>query len=242
MSEANLQDRNVGNLGDILKHAALLQLAKIFAEQVTEKKYYLDSHSYLYQSQLANPAWQEQTQALLSQSALYQDYLQTQSPYIVRSEYLCSSGLVNSILPEAHLLLSEVNRTTRDCLLQQLVENKVDAYTLKEQILHWPGDLPVKRLPNLLALIDPFELTEELWQSVGFTLSKILSNNASAIMLVFDYTHQADKAWPLAPKGWVGPLASISPLPYKLAVYSSAGFVRPVQRQLAKMGWCSSGR
>ena len=241
MAVSNPQDGNVGNLGDILKHATLVQLAKVFAEQVPDTKYYLDSHSYLYQSRLVNPDWQEQCQALHAQSALYQDYIELEAPYIKRGEYLCSSGLVNKILPDAHLLLCESNKSTREWLLQQLADNKIDYYTVKEQLASWAKGKSFQRLPNLLALIDPFELTAPLWQAVGKCLGKMLDKNAPAIMLMFDYSNQANKDWPSAPPGWQGPLASIAAPPYQLAVYATATFVQPVQTRLEKLGWDVGG-
>lgn len=233
----NKQDDNVGNLGDILKHAALVQLAKVFAEQIPDTKYYLDSHSYLYQSRLVNPEWQAQSQALLMQSVLYEDYIKLEAPYIERGEYLCSSGLVNKLLPDAHLLLCESNRSTREWLLQQLADNKVDYHTVKEQLVSWAKGKSLKKLTNLLILIDPFELTDALWLAVNQCLSNMLHKDASAIMLVFDYKKEQAQQWPDAPRGWLGPIASISVQPYYLAVYATGDLVLPVQTQLEQLGW-----
>lgn len=235
--KSNIQDGNVGNLGDILKHAALVQLAKIFAEKIPQTRYYLDSHSYLYQSRLVNPAWSTETRNLLGQSTLYQDYIDLEAPYISRGEYLCSSGLVNKLIPDAHLLLCESNRSTREWLLQQLADNKVDYHTVKGQLASWAKRKSFKRLPNLLVLIDPFELTDGLWQAVSKCLGKMLGRNASAIMLVFDHLKQAEREWPDAPAGWIGPVASVSVPPYHLAVYTTADFAQIVQQQLHYMGW-----
>lgn len=233
----NIQDGNVGNLGDILKHAALVQLAKVFASQIPDTKYYLDSHSYLYQSRLVNPEWQAQSQVLQKQSALYKDYIELEAPYINRDEYLCSSGLVNKLLPDAHLLLCESNRTTREWLLQQLADNKVDYHTVKEQLASWALRKSFKKLPNLLILIDPFELTDALWLAANQCLSNMLHKGASTIMLVFDYKKQQVREWPDAPKGWLIRVAKISTPPYHLAVYASEDFVQPVKLQLEQLGW-----
>lgn len=233
----NKQDDNVGNLGDILKHAALVQLAKVFAEQIPDTKYYLDSHSYLYQSRLVNPDWREQGLALYKQSALYKDYMKLETPYIRRGEYLCSSGLVNKLLPDAHLLLCESNRSTREWLLQQLADNKVNYHTVKEQLVSWAKGKTLKKLSNLLILIDPFELTDALWLAVNQCLSNMLHKDASAIMLVFDYKKEQERQWPDAPRGWLGPVTRISVPPYHLAVYATGDLVLPVQIQLEQLGW-----
>jgi len=237
LRDINPQDGNVGNMGDILKHATLVQLVKVFANQIPDTKYYLDSHSYLYQSRLVNPAWQEQIQMLLKQSVLYQDYIDIEMPYIGKGEYLCSSGLVHHLIPDAHLLLCESNKSTREWLLQQLADNKVTYHTVKEQLASWALRKSFKKLPNLLMLIDPFELTDALWLAANKCLSTMLHKDASAIMLVFDYAEQPKRQWPDAPKGWLTRVANISMQPYHLAVYTSEDFVQPVQVHLAKMGW-----
>lgn len=241
MPHHNLQDGNVGNLGDILKHAALVQLAKLFADYIPDTRYYLESHSYLYQSRLVNPAWREQVRTLQAQSALYADYVAVELPYISRGEYLCSSGLANKVLPDAHLLLCEANKFTREWLLQQLADNKVNYHTVKARMANWAKGKSFRKLPNLLALIDPFELTDELWRSNNSCLRKMIENDASFIMLVFDYKKQAKRRWPEAPKAWLVRAGSLSVQPYHLAVYATGNFVRPLRSRLAQLGWDVSG-
>lgn len=237
LTDDNPQDSNVGNLGDILKHAALLQLAKVFASQIPDTKYYLDSHSYLYQSRLVNPLWMEQSGALQQQFGLYREYVELEAAYIENGEYLCSSGLVNKLLPDAHLLLCESNKSTREWLLQQLADNKVEYMTVKEQLTNWALRKSFKKLPNLLALIDPFELTDALWLAVNKCLSNMLHKDASAIVLVFDYANQPERQWPEAPRGWLTLVAGLSVQPYHLAVYASDNLVSEVQAPMKMLGW-----
>ena len=234
---SNKQDGNVGNLGDILKHAALVQLAKIFANQVKGTKYYLDSHSYLYQSFLANPRWQIESQTLLVQSGLYKDYIDLEAPYIIHDEYLCSSGLVNKLLPDAHLLLCESNESTRDHLLQQLIDNRVDHHSIKQQLVNFSLCKSLKKLDNMLILIDPYELTDILWHEVSQCLPIILDKNASSIMLVFDYKQEPEREWQNAPNWCLARAASISIQPYHLVVYATEHFVMPVKSRLKQLGW-----
>ncbi|MDH5409704.1 MAG: hypothetical protein OEY00_13915 [Gammaproteobacteria bacterium] len=239
MPAMNPQDGNVGNLGDVLKHAALVQLAKLFAEHMSGEKYYLDSHSYLYQSNLVNTEWRQQTAALRSQSVLYQDYIDLETAYINQGEYLCSSGIVNKIIPDAHLLLCESNRSTREWLLQQLADNKVTYHTVKAQLVKWAKRKSFKKLPNLLMLLDPFELTDSLWKSVNRCIGKMLDDNAEAIILVFDYTTQTDKVWPVSQKRWQGPVACISMPPYRLAAYATEQLRPATLTLLLELGWSS---
>ncbi|MDH5445394.1 MAG: hypothetical protein OEY52_07540 [Gammaproteobacteria bacterium] len=236
MSE-NLQDGNVGNLGDILKHTALVQLARIFSETIQAEKYYLDSHSYLYQSRMASGSWHEQTQILLNISNLYQDYIDVELPYVNKGEYLCSSGLVHHLIPDAHLILCETNRTTREWLLQQLADNRVSYHTVKEQMVNWLKGRSFQQLPNLLALIDPFELTEDLWAASSQCLGKMLLADAPALILVFDYQKKTIRTWSKMDINHIQLAASISKQPYHLAVYASDVFVEATRERLGKMGW-----
>ena len=237
MQTSNLQDGNVGNLGDVLKHAALVQLAKFFAENIATEKYYLDSHSYLYQSRLAADDWQKIVQGLLEDSSLYQNYIDIEAPFIETGNYLCSSGLVNKLIPDAHLLLCETNRETREWLLQQLADNKVSYHTVKAQMEKWVKGKKFKKLPNLLALIDPFEMTDELWLSVNKCLRSMLVESSPVILLVFDYKEVRSRDWPETSDNWLSSVACISRQPYHLAVYASPEFVEPVGSILKELGW-----
>ena len=239
--EVNLQDGNVGNLGDILKHAALVQLTNVFSEHIRDTKYYLDSHSYLYQSRLAVADWYGQTEELLKHSALYQDYIDIEAPYINKGEYLCSSGLVNKLMPDAHLLLCESNRTTREWLLQQLADNRVTYHTVKEQMMKWIKGKSFKRLPNLLALIDPFELTDELWATMNQCLGKMLQQQATVIMLAFDYKKQDAREWPATAGEGLHYAGSIAMQPYHLAAYATDDILKPLCARLTGLAWAVSG-
>lgn len=242
MEQENLQDSNVGNLGDVLKHAVLVQLAKVFAEHIPGEKYYLDSHSYLYQSRLAATDWQVQTQELLKKSPLYQDYIDIEQPYVLKGDYLCSSGLVHKVIPDAHLILCEKNRQTREWLLQQLADNRVTYHTVKEQMLKWVGGKSFKKLPNLFALIDPFELNNELWSTANQCLHKMVDDSAPVIMLVFDYKQQPEYDWPETPDNWLQFVASISMQPFQLGVYTVPELLQRVQQQMKLLGWTTRDR
>lgn len=235
--KSNLQDNNVGNLGDILKHAALIQLVKVFSDSIEGTKYYLDSHSYLYQSRLASGIWHEQAAELLASSKHYQEYIDIELDYVNRGEYLCSSGLVNKLMPDANLLLCESNRTTREWLLQQLADNRVTYHTVKAQMIKWIKGKAFKRLPNLLALIDPFELTEELWLSVNTCLGKMIDSQASVIILMFDYKKQLTREWPSKTENGLPLAARVCMQPYHLAVYVTEDLCKSVQSSMAALGW-----
>jgi len=62
----NLQDSKVGNIGDILKHAALIALAGLIKKRNTQKKIcYLDTHTYNFKSKCSNERWTEEVAKLV---------------------------------------------------------------------------------------------------------------------------------------------------------------------------------
>lgn len=232
----NPQEHNVGNLGDILKHAALLQLIRFF-DRFTGRKFYLDTHCYLLQARLANPDWSAEVQALLQNYPLYDDYRRLQKPYAERGEYLCSSGIVSRQSGDTELLLSESNPDTRCTLRQQLRDRGIRA-TVKHDMALWHRELSIRNDENIFILLDPFHLTEGLWYEVCALQEQSMSAGAQGLLLVFHYDKEEDAfAWPGAAAAWGGPAASLSRPPYHLAVYSTPAYRQAVADLLTPLGW-----
>ena len=232
----NQQDANVGNPGDIIKHAALLQLIKFF-NALAGHKVYLDTHCYLPRAQLSNQDWSDDVTRLLQAYPLYRDYAALQRPYIEQGEYLCSSGIVLERSGEIELLLSESNPHTRTMLQQQL--RGYDAKTtVKDNMALWYKYMTIKKNENIFILLDPFNLTKEVWQTICLMLEKDISATSRGLLLVFDYDKSDEHlAWPKAAAGWAGPAARLSHTPYHLAVYSTPSIRQAVASLLAPLGW-----
>ena len=234
----NLQEDNVGNLGDILKHAALLQLIRFF-NGLAGRKAYLDTHCYLLQGRLVNPNWSAEVHGLLQAYPLYHDYLRVQQPYIERGAYLCSSGIVSQQSDDIELMLSESNPDTRDVLQKQLHTGDIRA-SIKDDMALWHGHLNIKDGENIFILLDPFRLNERLWRDACLLLEQGMAATAHGLLLVFHYD-KADGpfAWPRAAVGWDGPVASLSQAPYHLAVYGTPALGQTAARLLVALGWQS---
>ena len=232
----NLQDGNVGNYGDIIKHAALLQLSKYFFS-LDGHKTYLDTHCYLTRSQLANHNWTNEVACLIQHYPLYQEYAHLQQTYIDRGEYLCSSGIVLQYSGNAELLLSESNVQTRLALQQQLLEYDARV-TVKDDMMQWHEHITGNN--NLFVLLDPFKLTDENWAAVTLSLAKGLSEMGRGLMLTFDYDKSTEQPiWPKAPTGWSGPVARFDQAPYHLAAYSTPQIKHEVMQMLSPLGWAA---
>ena len=227
VTENNIQDGNVGNRGDILKHAILVQLARLLKTSSSNHFTYLESHCYLYHSFLANNQWQSDIKTYLKTMPFVDDYYQLESAHVTQGQYLCSSGLVHQVIPEAEMLLCEHHAETRNKLVEQLKKNSA-TYTLFNQIEDIQSDHSSYETSTLLALIDPFNFTDELWNTTGKVLQKILCEDAAVLMLVFDY-RENEPDWSDNIAGLCRLAATVSDSPYHLAVYSTEKLYQSVR-------------
>lgn len=236
----NIQHANVGNKGDILKHAALLQLAKWFDSHVTGDRAWLDTHCYLLESSLANRHWQQEVELLINEYPAYEAYHKLEQDYIARGKYRCSSGLVLDMIPAIKLLLSECDPVTRNTLQQQLQAESAADVVLIDDMHDWQSMAELPMVDGLLALLDPFRLDDAGWNSSCAAIEKILRPDGIGILIVFTYERVAGfQEWRLAPTGWSGPVAVIDHKPYHLAVYTTKGYRQELVKLLTIHGWLS---
>lgn len=239
----NIQTRNVGNRGDILKHAALVQLALVYADTtVPNSIVYLDTHAYLLQSRLANTNWQQETQTFLNKYPAYQEYYNIETPYVQSGNYLCSGGLINACLPESYKILCENHQVTRRLLKQQLNERDLHSVVVFNDVSEMGMNLE-KNDASLLILVDPFCLSKEIWQTSLAAIDVLSGPKSNGLLLVFTYDKYSNCiTWPEAPKNWLGPIARITHAPYFLAVYTTDSMKFAVQKRLIKLGWQLAGQ
>ena len=120
----NPQYRNVGNLGDILKHAALINLLKLLACHNKSGLAYIESHAFLLNAPCPNPdQWLKEVNKQLSLYQSYRDYLDAEQSIMHSKHYRCSSGLAIDTLKEMgisnpFIILSEKNYDTRTAVKQ----------------------------------------------------------------------------------------------------------------------------
>jgi len=241
----NRQTGNVGNLGDIIKHAALMDLAAALARAHAEVSY-VDTHTFLLHAPLADrDRWSREVDALATMHPGYARYAELQRDSLARtSEYRCSAGLVLDVLGEKRVcaVLGEANPATRAELSAQLAaESRTNVYVVNDAA-RVDEDARVPRSGALLVHVDPFTLSPELWPSIAGALDALVSRSADAAILVYRYSRNASTPWPTAPKGAEGPVAEHRGGPHAFAVYASPAIADAVRHVCNALGWASTDK
>ncbi len=257
---ANLQDRNAANLGDIVKHAALVALARLFTDR-SEPFAWLDTHAYRLVatrngSQVT--AWRSETEARAARYTGYAEYRDREIPDMLsRSEYLCSSGLVLQIAGRlARPVLAESHPETRRSLSAELEAwGHTDALLLDD--VRNLGTLDVTdRAGPLLALVDPLPAnvadwpriwTDEAvggWFSALHAIEQLHAPGRPGAVLLYQWRRGTEHvAWPLPPRGFTPAGTHVvcqkggRPCSHHLAVFATADMLTKVRETLASLGW-----
>lgn len=230
----NRQSRSVGNLGDVLKHAALVALAEKLAPT-----HYIDTHTFLLQAPPADlPQWNAEVARLVASHPAYERYVAMELASLARAgHYRCSSGLMIDVLGDrTSLVLGESNAVTRAELKEQVERGRHPNIHVVEDAVAALRH-PRADVGSLLIHIDPFALSSELWASLALALDALSESASGVAIVVYRYTRSAPSAWPLAPRGTTGPVAQTRGGPHELAVYASPSMVKPVQDACASLGW-----
>lgn len=242
MAHHNPQSNNVGNLGDILKHAALVAGVEALLKRGRALTY-IDTHAYLLEAPCGNPGrWLNESRDLRRQHERYGTYVDLQPRAARRpSVYRCSTGLVIDVgrkLTGATptLVVAEKNAATRQRLRQQLSTEGIGSFTLLNQAedLSTVGTLT----PDVLyALVDPFTLDESLWLTVSPQLSRLAASATHAVVQVFTYEKRSAVSWPEPPSGLAGPVVTIDADPFHLATYATRSVAEHISAACTGLGW-----
>ncbi len=237
----NIQLGNVGNRGDILKHAALIQLAEVLRQRVGPESVYIETHAYLLYSFIVDARdWKHQSLRLTQTWCGYHAYIERETKWVERGRYRCSAGLALDVLSPDLAFLAEIDLQTRRQLKRQLREagfsNRV---MVTESTDRLPAVIGKRECNGFLMLVDPFENPRECWPTVSCIAQAIEHAELMGAIEVFAY---ADKAfdWPSPPAGFKGPIATVDQYPFQLAVYATALFEKPAQELLGDLGWICS--
>lgn len=121
--DRNTQDCNVGNRGDILKHAALVALGELMSPRAHLR--YLETHAYRLVAPCDAERWRRELLSLGRHRA-YERYVDLEKTWVEGGRYRCSVSLILDLLPGARLILAEQHGPTRRQLLAQLAEEDAD--------------------------------------------------------------------------------------------------------------------
>lgn len=236
----NRQYRSVGNLGDILKHAALVELASLLAE-TRSSVCWVETHTFLLHAALADPErWNREIDALVAEHPAYARYAAIERAALSRSNrYRCSSGLVIDVLGDRRTtaVLAEANAVTRGELASQLRDEGLANVFVVDDASAIDREPRVPSGGAVLVHVDPFALSAETWSSIAPPLDAICSRASEVVLVAYRYTRMAPSPWPTAPNEMLGPLAQIRGGPHEIAVYGSSGVASEVRRVCSTLGW-----
>ena len=237
----NRQDKNVGNYGDILKHAALVQLAHYLAScPRTLSYYYIDTHTYLHHAKLANLDWFKQISWLEHRYPQYVRYRNAEQSWLDRGEYLCSVGLVTQLCPHAVFYCYEHRPDTQTRLRLQLDAAKLKSESVGGQFNAdvWLNGVrhQLSQQSLVLMLVDPFQMTNEQVSLTERFLSKLEQSKSQYICVLFDYQQAERVKWNLHTR-LNADCMTIDFQPFHLACVFSATLSDAVVRELTPLGW-----
>lgn len=240
----NPQYGNVGNLGDIIKHAALTNLLNLLLSKYQGHIEYIDTHTFRLSSECPDISrWLEDTVRNLVKYEDYYDYLKMESQVLDERPYRCSSGLAIDILKaktfyNSFFVFSESDTETRMILSEQIKNEGITNYRLIENAIDIKGLKLKQDIKAVFLLVDPFELDAELWDNVCNFLETCQSTGVAVVVEVFTYDKNSKVAvWPNGPSGFVRPVSFIDIPPYHLAIYASSVIKDAVVRTCSSLGW-----
>ncbi len=261
--QTNPQDKNVGNLGDFIKHAALVKLLKILAEIEAEKPIiYLDPFAYKIRAKIADAEnWQSFFEDFKQKD--YKDYKALETSYVKQGQYLCSPGIARAILPDNRILiLAEKHKATREKLLEQIAYDKPsyetsfvfdDAFkikiffetTAKTKMFWLNANEIVFPQGAVFALIDDFTLSSDTWHGSLAAINLLHDTSKPAIIETFHAQKKSESSfkWRESLDNFAGPIATIrrgdpfSHYEYFLAVYATNNIAERVRAILKNLGW-----
>lgn len=239
----NRQIRSVGNLGDILKHAALTELASLLAESHSPVAY-VDTHTFLLHAPIADEErWNREVGGLLAAQPAYARYVELERRSLAqRARYRCSSGLVMDVLGDgrAGATLGEANGLTRAELRAQLAEERLGNVVVTDDAAAALRAPLVGGEGALLLHLDPFSLPPALWASLAPALDAVCSRGIEVVLIAYRYTRSAPSPWPPAPRGTLGPVAQVRGGPHEVAAFASSTIAARVREVCGSLGWATA--
>lgn len=248
----NKQLKNVGNLGDILKHGALVRLAQLMRNRAIKAPLlYFDTHAFLLQAPWNEElSWKRAVNQQLAAYPYYKDYVRLQVERLGRGEpYRCSAGLVIDVIRDIphRIYLAEKDPQTREQLQEQVRAEMIRGVSVVENARQFSDTPPLggedfeyeKEDVALLALVDPFVLDHAEWAEIARVLAGFITPQSYGVIQLFDY-HKPDAPqphWPQPPEGFLGPVATHVQGPFRHAVFATERMVEPVQEAVRMLGW-----
>lgn len=237
MLEPNVQDRNVGNRGDVAKHVALVALAGVLRARTDGAVRHVETHAFRLYAPLPHPAaWAAAVEAHADTAARAR-YRALQAGWVAGARYRCSAGLAADVFSACdagregvRLALAEAHAPTREALARAVVAEDIPVDALVSDALALATLPPPPPLP-LLVHVDPFDHPERYWPTVAHLLARWRRPDQDAVVLAFAYDKTGPIRWPAAPAGTVA-LGRHDDAPYGLAAWASPGVAEAAREAL----------
>jgi 23S rRNA A2030 N6-methylase RlmJ len=253
----NKQYNNVGNLGDIIKHAPLPDLLDPLLDDYSPVAY-LDPFAFeveapLNKSRGGYNRWLRELNSLRKEHPAYGRYHDIQNSRLERGvAYRCGTGMILDTIRRhgsdrlRWALLAESDQTTRSKLENSLCRMEVATNLVGNAVADQADGIyqialqecmEVPAGQSLFALIDPFRVTDPPWKTILLTIKQVMRPDARGVAIVFDY--QRLGGWPLAldPAAVFKRVARIRNGPYNLAAYATDSIASDVTGVLRTYGW-----
>jgi 23S rRNA A2030 N6-methylase RlmJ len=235
----NRQSGHVGNLGDIIKHAALVELASMLGEMASPVSF-VDTNTFLLHAPLANAErFGRESQAHVDKHPVAARYLARERESLARTgHYRCSSGLVLDVLGDrrACAVLGEANGLTRAELKEELREEGHENVHVVDDASAIDRGAWVPEGSSLLVHVDPFALTPEVWAPMAPALDALSARSSAAVFVLYSYTRAARTVWPTPPTGTIF-IAENRGAPHEVAIYASCALREAVGGLCSSLGW-----
>jgi hypothetical protein len=238
MAQDEKQEKNVGNLGDVLKHVSLVA---ILSGEILPGSHtlYVETHAFRPEAEIGRKGWEVPFSGhdFGHAGKIYQDI---EKPFTDAGRYLCSTGIAKRLLlaprhVKADFVLCEMSLSSRSLIRQEFP----DALVLQDnKDLVGALSSTKTRYDFVLAVIDPYtfdEISDSLVEWL-ILLSNVGKRDASLIALVFSYSILGVE-WPQCSQTGLALSAELNAAPYCLALYSNSRGASQCLPKLKRLGW-----
>lgn len=219
----NRQTGHVGNLGDIIKHAALVELGALLVDTGSPVSF-VDTHTFRLHAPLSRAErFHRELAAHVEHYPAAVRYAEIERAYLERTgDYRCSSGLMLDVLGEQRVcaVLAEANGLTRAELKEQIAEEGHANVHVVDDASAVDRGAWVPAGGSLLVHVDPFALTKAVFAPIAPALDAMAARTSAAVFVFYSFIRAGRTDWPEPPHGTTF-IGENRGAPHEVVVYAS---------------------